>query len=180
MELGDGLRRLAFSIAGYRLRGEGAPPDRRSCKQEPIFREHAPCPFQYGRFFWFSSVEFSVQNKASVWRAWSTTESIRTSPRETPSAELADTCERNKACAKRDFNTYEGALRPTLSMQSHDARAPGSQLSCRPPPARTFLNSSCRPLSPRASGGLTGVAPLIALWHAHFPPFVQTPMSAPP
>ena len=60
-----------------------------------------------------------------------------------------------KRALSATFNTYEGALRPTLSMQSHDARAPGSQLSCRPPPARTFLNSSC---TPRASGGLTTTA----------------------
>ena len=57
------------------------------------------------------------------------------------------------------FNTYEGALGPTLSLPSHDA--PRAWLTAVSPPsfpARTFLNSSCRPLSPRASGGLTTTA----------------------
>ena len=110
-------------------------------------------------FSGFSSVEFSVQNKASVWRAWSTTESIRTSPRETPSAELADTCERNKACAKRDVQHVRGrAPAHSLHAKSRCPRAWLTAVLPPLPPARTFLNSSCRPLSPRASGGLTTTA----------------------
>ena len=54
------------------------------------------------------------------------------------------------------FNTYEGALGPTLSLPSHDA--PRAWLTAVSPPsfpARTFLNSSC---TPRASGGLMTTA----------------------